>query len=616
MRSSLAMRRSWFSFLPSKLTPRATSSVGSITTTTGAVMDAANNNNGIEDLVRSFLIDKCQVHPNAYILLSVSGGVDSMAMLHLLSAVGSPSGSVPLNIEVVSFNHKLRPESDEEITFVASWALKYGFLFHERTLPEEQRSLAGFQARARDWRRNESLAIVEAKKQSSERTRNGLAVYATAHHADDQLETTMLKLLRGAFISNLQPISARSDCGRVIRPLLPLSKNQIESYMLRNGFDWREDSSNEERKYKRNKVRLDVIPAMETVTGGNASLRKRFEALAEQSADLEQWLDREAVSFLTIHHAEVLQQSPSMVDGGDEFSPLLSLDVQKGSAFAQLPSSLVQMEVLRRLCHHCSFIREDSSDLAELSVSRGLNYDMTKKLLALAIVDLPLGVKEKKLQLLNDLFAVKVGTQLVFERAPVWGQRKQGVDKSVDKSMPTVEVMCGQVTVRALAGMKVTVVPIPEIDSSPTCRSSTHTPPHSPAHSPVHSSGHSPTAHGAPFVMTPTTNTDDRPRGQGVSVDIWNIPQNATLTIRYPMNGDRFLPPTKLSPLRVVEYLRHAAVPLHLRSSVPVIVLEGNANTIVSIPPHVAPPYMNRPIEPNSTDDHLHMTSIRITLTR
>ena len=571
-------------------------------------------------MVRSFLAEKCQICPNTYVLLSVSGGVDSMAMLHLLAAVGNSSGTMPLDIEVISFNHKLRPESDEEMSFVASWASKYGLPFHERTLPEAQRSLVGLQARAREWRRNESLAIVEAKKQSSGRTGTGSAVYATAHHADDQLETMMLKLLRGAFISNLQPMSPRSDCGRVIRPLLSLRKSQLESYMQRNGFDWREDSSNVEKKYKRNKVRLDVLPAMETVTGGDVALRKRFEALAEQSADLEQWLDREAVVFLTTHLPEVLRtpQAGSKDDGGREMGALPSLDVQKGSAFARLPSPLVQMEVLRRLCRHCCRTTDDRKDLVESSDGdRLLNYDMTKKLLALAVDDLPLGVKEKKLQLHHDLVAVKVGTQLLFERAPTPVHRMQG--GIVPKPL-SVEIVSDSLTVRAPVGMKVTVTPI-HTDSSPSCSPS-------PTTSLTTSStfSHHPTAHpGAqvPFVMTPTqpggTEDPPRPRGETVSVDICHIPPDATLTIRYPMNGDRFLPPNKSSPLRVVEYLRHAAIPLHLRSTVPVIVLEGTTGgpcTVVAIPPHVAPPYRNHQKQSNSTDDQFPTTSIRITLTR
>lgn len=123
-----------------------------------------------------------------------------------------------------------------KVVFVSSWAQKYNLVFHERTLPEDQRSLIGLQARSREWRRNEcfqvlkdrginanlvsedlkddnmimgencflqkNLTNVEANLKKDKRS----VVFATAHHADDQHETVMLKFLRGAHISNLQPV--------------------------------------------------------------------------------------------------------------------------------------------------------------------------------------------------------------------------------------------------------------------------------------------------------------------------------------------------------------------------------------------------------------------------
>ena len=174
------------------------------------------SNSILENTVRSFLVESCRVQPHSYVLLSVSGGVDSMAMLHIMAAIGHKTSHFPLDLAVVSFNHKLRPESDEEVAFVSSWAAKYGLPFYEHILPEAQRNLIGLQARTREWRRKECLSILQAKNEElREKTTRSisssssppLCVYATAHHADDQMETMMLKLLRGAFISNLQPVS-------------------------------------------------------------------------------------------------------------------------------------------------------------------------------------------------------------------------------------------------------------------------------------------------------------------------------------------------------------------------------------------------------------------------
>ena len=67
---------------------------------------------------------------------------------------------------------------------------------------------------------------------------------------------------------------SRSDCGRVIHPLLNITKAEIENYMNTYGYTWRDDSSNKQRKYKRNIVRLDVLPVMEQLAGGAEPLNK------------------------------------------------------------------------------------------------------------------------------------------------------------------------------------------------------------------------------------------------------------------------------------------------------------------------------------------------------
>ena len=66
----------------------------------------------------------------------------------------------------------------------------------------------------------------------------------------------------------------RSECNRVIHPLLSVTKSQLQEYMVENKFDWREDSSNLSRKYKRNVVRLDLLPVMDQIAGGPGPLKK------------------------------------------------------------------------------------------------------------------------------------------------------------------------------------------------------------------------------------------------------------------------------------------------------------------------------------------------------
>ena len=120
-----------------------------------------------------------------------------------------------------------------QVTFVASWAEQYKLPFHERILPPHQRNLVGLQASAREWRRQECFKILSDLKnrksnkidrseflhtsigsipsEGIEKDKNipKSVVYATAHHADDQHETMLLKLIRGAYITNLQPVCKR-----------------------------------------------------------------------------------------------------------------------------------------------------------------------------------------------------------------------------------------------------------------------------------------------------------------------------------------------------------------------------------------------------------------------
>jgi len=231
---------------------------------------------------------ECLVKHGTYVLVSVSGGVDSMALLHILSSLSS---SLSLSLEVVNFNHKLRKESDDEAVFVESVAKQYGLRYHQRytiinitiiisntiiniirVMPSDILSIIStkrLQQEARDWRRKECLEILKSSLSSSSSSTTTSTsttivegVIATAHHADDQIETFMMKFLRGVHISNLYPMLPRSDCDHFIKPFLNVNKSIIINYMKANSYQWYEDQSNESKKYKRNEVRLDLIPLL------------------------------------------------------------------------------------------------------------------------------------------------------------------------------------------------------------------------------------------------------------------------------------------------------------------------------------------------------------------
>ncbi len=169
----------------------------------------------------------------------------------------------------------------------------------------------------RSWRRQECARILHSVDKRPDRAAPtaGSKFVATAHTRDDQVETLLLKMMRGVHLSNMQPVSVLllSTCcrapdvcaaqmkaadGEYVRPLIHLSKEQLRSYMVARGLEWREDSSNQQRHYRRNKVRLDVVPALQEVAGGSEALHTRLSELSEQSALLKDWISRDVSTFV------------------------------------------------------------------------------------------------------------------------------------------------------------------------------------------------------------------------------------------------------------------------------------------------------------------------------
>ncbi|MFZ4548687.1 MAG: tRNA lysidine(34) synthetase TilS [Bacteroidales bacterium] len=179
------------------------------------------------------------------ILLAVSGGVDSIAMVRLFKDAGFDFG-------IAHSNFGLRgEESDGDEAFVKELAAQFGVEFHVRHFDTKQFAAGqkiSIQMAARDLR-YEWFNIILSE--------NGYSYIATAHHLDDQAETFFINILRGAGISGMHGILPKQ--GKVIRPLMFTTRERISSYALGLGLAWREDRSNKSRKYLRNKLRLDVL---------------------------------------------------------------------------------------------------------------------------------------------------------------------------------------------------------------------------------------------------------------------------------------------------------------------------------------------------------------------
>lgn len=188
------------------------------------------------------------------VLVAVSGGADSVA---LLAASVRVSGIIGLHVECANCNFHLRgDESDRDSRFVEDLCRRFGVRLHTldydvadylRRHPSESTEMACRNLRYADFQR------IAAER--------GLDRVAVAHNSDDDIETMLLNMLRGSGIRGLKGMD--TDNGRVIRPLLGVSRQEIEDYLDEIGETFITDSSNLTDDYRRNYIRLEVIPMLE-----------------------------------------------------------------------------------------------------------------------------------------------------------------------------------------------------------------------------------------------------------------------------------------------------------------------------------------------------------------
>jgi tRNA(Ile)-lysidine synthase len=183
------------------------------------------------------------------VIVAVSGGVDSMVLLDLFTRERGVA------LTVGHFNHSLRgQESEADESFVAERARLYGIPFQAGrgdTAGESKRRGVGIQEAARDLRYDFLFRLRET---------TGARCIATAHHADDNAETILLHLFRGAGVQGMSGIPAVRD--GIIRPLLFAQREEIEEYARNEHIPFRTDSSNAKDGYTRNAVRHHVLPLL------------------------------------------------------------------------------------------------------------------------------------------------------------------------------------------------------------------------------------------------------------------------------------------------------------------------------------------------------------------
>lgn len=178
-------------------------------------------------------------------VVGVSGGMDSMALLHTLMEIYP-------NLIIAHVNYQKRgADSDGDQEFVEKWAKKYGLRF--RTVRATIEAHGNFQEQARIFRYQFFQKIVEDEKAN---------FILTAHHENDQKENALFRTFRGASPHAILGMNQLST--KILRPFLSISKETLQNALTEKGFEWRDDVSNFELDYTRNRLRNAIIPTLDT----------------------------------------------------------------------------------------------------------------------------------------------------------------------------------------------------------------------------------------------------------------------------------------------------------------------------------------------------------------
>jgi tRNA(Ile)-lysidine synthase len=264
---------------------------------------------------RRYIIENNLTNPSDRVLLAVSGGIDSMVMAHIFHAIKADIG-------IAHCNFNLRgAESDEDEAFVKHFASAHKIPFFSESF-----DTTGF---AEEKKVSIQMAARELRYKWFEeiRLKNNYSCISVAHNLNDNVETFLINLTRGSGIAGLTGMKPKHK--NIIRPLLFASRNTINKYSEQNQVDYREDRSNAEIKYTRNKIRHEIIPQFREI---NPSFESTIIETAERLNEINEIIGshvsviRSKVSFIRdntiVFKIKILQDlSPKLTMLYELFSP-------------------------------------------------------------------------------------------------------------------------------------------------------------------------------------------------------------------------------------------------------------------------------------------------------
>ncbi|MHB1399668.1 MAG: tRNA lysidine(34) synthetase TilS [Trichloromonadaceae bacterium] len=232
------------------------------------------------------LIGACQLPRGARVLVGLSGGGDSVALLRLLREV---AGDYPLQLRAAHLDHGLRPESSQDARWVEDLcaSLQIPLTLERQDVAAMARAIGCGLEEAGRLARREMLARVAQ--------RQGCDAVALGHQRGDQAETLLHRLLRGTSISGLAAMRYRQ--GLFIRPLLDWPRQELERYLRDCGQDYLQDASNQDPVFTRNRLRHQVLPLLHQF---NPRLEQHLAALARRCAEEEDYWRLQVAAALEV----------------------------------------------------------------------------------------------------------------------------------------------------------------------------------------------------------------------------------------------------------------------------------------------------------------------------
>ncbi len=267
------------------------------------------------DSFKHYIESNCLVTKDDKILLTVSGGVDSMVLLDIFTKLGYTVG-------VAHCNFQLRgDESEEDEVIVEREAAKRNAEFFNKrfdTTGEMERTGESMEMAARRLRYEWFYELCAD---------HSYTAIAVAHHADDSIETFFINLMRGTGLRGLTGINIH--IGKVVRPLMFASRKDILEYAVANKIPFREDSSNKSTKYLRNKIRLGLVPRIKEINPKFTNLmRQNISRLGDAQHFIDRCIERIRTEAITHHDDEIdildIERIPSDLPRGFVVYELLS----------------------------------------------------------------------------------------------------------------------------------------------------------------------------------------------------------------------------------------------------------------------------------------------------